>query len=71
VSQSGSQHDKGQVGNMHTYNLDLVHFPNHSIIIQRLIQLSIVPLCYYHCTVPIPIPTSIAIHVPIPVYVPS
>jgi hypothetical protein len=25
--QGSSQHDKCQVGNMHTYSLDLVHFP--------------------------------------------
>jgi hypothetical protein len=27
VGQICSQHDKCQVGNMHTYSLDLVHFP--------------------------------------------
>jgi hypothetical protein len=26
-AQGSSQHDKCQVGNMHTYSLDLVHFP--------------------------------------------
>jgi hypothetical protein len=27
-AQGSSQHDKCQVGNMHTYSLDLVHFPS-------------------------------------------
>jgi hypothetical protein len=32
VGQSSSQHDKCQVGNMHTYSLDLVHFWFSSIM---------------------------------------
>jgi hypothetical protein len=52
VGQSSPQHDKCQVGNMHTYSLDLVHFPIHFIIIQSIIQLSYVPscTCIHTCT---------------------
>jgi hypothetical protein len=43
VGQSSSQHDKCQVGNMHTYSLELVHFGgafihscDHSVIHSRI-----------------------------------
>jgi hypothetical protein len=75
VDQSSSQHEKCQVGNMHTYSLDLVHFPIHSfihyIIIHSLIQLSHVPLRYFHCTCIIHESVSIPVHVPVPMHVPS
>jgi hypothetical protein len=53
-AQSSSQHDKCQVGNMHTYILDLVHFP---IIISTFIQ----SLKYHPYLV-----VTILLHVPVP-----
>jgi hypothetical protein len=70
VGQSSSQHDKCEVGNMHTYSLYLVHFPIPSIIqssIQSILggfmQSVSCPL-YLHVTLPepvsIPIPICVA-----------
>jgi hypothetical protein len=52
-AQGSSQHDKCQVGNMHTYSLDLVHFP---IILSSFLHslnchlYPVVTILYLYCT---------------------
>jgi hypothetical protein len=61
VGQSSSQRAKCQVGNMHTYSLDLVHFP-------------IIPSLFTHSfSCPLYLPVIITIHVPVlvPLHVPG
>jgi hypothetical protein len=53
-AQGSSQHDKCQVGNMHTYSLDLVHFP---IILSSLfhsLNCYLYLVVTIHVTIPIP-----------------
>jgi hypothetical protein len=47
-AQGSSQHDKCQVGNMHTYSLDLVHFPIILSSLLHSLSLSSIPFYYYH-----------------------
>jgi hypothetical protein len=59
VGQSSSQHDKCQFGNMHTYSLDLVHFP-------------FIPSSFTHSfSFPLYLPVTIPVLVPIPVPIPG
>jgi hypothetical protein len=64
VDQSSSQHDKCQVGNMHTYSLDLVNLSGHSFIPSSFTHSFNFP-SYLPVPVPIPIPTPIPVHVSI------
>jgi hypothetical protein len=56
VGQSSSQHDKCQVGNMHTYSLDLVHFSIHSSFHHHSLTHSVVLVPSILYPVPVPVP---------------
>jgi hypothetical protein len=53
-AQGSSQHDKCQVGNMHTYSLDLVHFPIILSSFLHSINCHPYPVVTMHVHVPIP-----------------
>ena len=57
MGQRSSQHDKCEVGSMHTYRLDLVHFPSsftHSFSSPWYLHVTVI--------VPIPIPVPVLVH---------
>jgi hypothetical protein len=74
VGQSSSQHDKFQVGDIHAYILDLVHFPSfhrhsltHSVVLRTFMYLYLYLYLLVHVPVLVCIPVYILILVPMPV----
>jgi hypothetical protein len=51
-AQGSSQHDKCQVGNMHTYSLELVHFPRNLSSFLHSLNYHPYPVVIVHVPVP-------------------